>query len=117
MATSSNLAPRELYRYNWRTELFLKKYREGLPLTLVNGGEAILEYDRTVEQLIESRGNSRFTMKGVDGKSYTLSNFAKTDDRLLAVSLILRLHMRMRVGTNIIFIQIMMIVSSANLPK
>lgn len=76
--TQSNLAPRELYRYEWRTDLFLHKYRKGLPLTLVGGGEAFLVYDKAVDDLITRRGNSRFTMKGFDGKSYALSNFAKT---------------------------------------
>lgn len=77
-STSSNLAPRELYRYDWRAEKFLEKFRNAEPLTLVDGGSVILKYDKTVDVLISARSRLRLSLTGIDGKVYALSNFAKT---------------------------------------
>jgi hypothetical protein len=79
MKSSSNLAPRELYRYDWRVEMFLSKFRNQVPLTLVNGDESVtLVFDDRIETLIMNRSRDRIVLQGTDGKSYSLSSFAKT---------------------------------------
>lgn len=78
MKSKSSLAPCELYRYDWRVDKFLEKFRNELPLTHIDGSSVILKYDKTVDVLISARSRLRLTLTGLDGKRYTLSNLAKT---------------------------------------
>lgn len=77
----SNLAPSELYKYSWRTELFLKKYKDGEPLTLTTKAEVVLSYDPKIEDAIrEKRDAAKIRLLGQDGTQYKLSDFAKTTE-------------------------------------
>lgn len=81
LTEGSNLAPSELYKYDWRLELFIDKFKSGLPLTLVKGGEISLHYDSDSEQRLREKNNpAKIEFKGYDGSSYSLKDFAKTKE-------------------------------------
>ena len=75
----TNLAPAELYKYDWRVELFLDKYKNKSPFTLTSGSEVVLIYDENIESLLRSKMNAaKITFTGLDSYSYKLGDFAKT---------------------------------------
>lgn len=77
----SNLAPAELYKYSWRVELFLDKYKRKLPLTLTSGAEIVLKYDQHREADIRNKTNpAKILFIGLDNRTYKLSDFAKTQE-------------------------------------
>lgn len=79
IAEGSNLAPAELYKYSWRVDLFLDKYKNGHPLTLTTGAEIVLKYDETKEAEVRSKTNpGKIVFLGIDSHLYKLSDFAKT---------------------------------------
>lgn len=81
LTEGANLAPSELYKYDWRLEMFIDKFKGGLPLTLVKGGEIILHYDAQQENLLRSKTNpGKIQFKGYDGAIYYLKDFAKTKE-------------------------------------
>lgn len=81
ISEGSNLAPSELYKYSWRVELFLDKYKNGLPLTLTNGNEIVLKYDEDRDADIRNKANpAKIFVIGLDNRTYKLSDFAKTQE-------------------------------------
>lgn len=80
---ASNLAPAELFKYNWRISIFLNKYQNREPFTTLSGRQIILDYDTDIVQAI--RANSRGALVGkilvdVDGNKWALSDLKKTDE-------------------------------------
>jgi hypothetical protein len=75
----SNLAPGELYKYDWRLELFIDKFKKGLPLELTDGKNIVLSYDPALEERLRKKDKpATIKFHGVDNKDYTLGKFAKT---------------------------------------
>lgn len=78
---STNLAPSQLYKYDWRLELFIKKFKEGLPIQLVSGSSVILTYDAAIEDELRNKINpARIKFHANDNQKYTLGKFAKTKE-------------------------------------
>lgn len=81
LTEGSNLAPSELYKYDWRLEMFIDKLKSGLPLTLTKGGEIALHYDADAERRLREKDNpAKIAFKGYDGAAYTLKDFSKTKE-------------------------------------
>lgn len=77
----SNLAPSELYKYTWRVDLFLKKFKNGEPLTLTTKSDIVLSYDPAIEDAIRNKQDpTKIRLLGIDGKQYKLGDFAKTTE-------------------------------------
>jgi len=77
----SNLAPSQLYKYSWRVEKFIEKFRLGQPIELVTGGNVVLKYDQKLETQITQKINpGKIVFAGKNGKTYSLSDFAKTKE-------------------------------------
>jgi hypothetical protein len=71
------LYPQELYKYDWRTELFLKKYEAGEPFELLDGSFVTFTFDIETYNSIQNRSTDRITFES-EGNTYTLSKIAKT---------------------------------------
>lgn len=70
------LFPAELYKYDWRTELFLKKYETGEPFELLDGSFVTFTYNPDIYDAIQSRSSARITFDA-DGQKYHFKNIAK----------------------------------------
>lgn len=75
---TSNLAYGELYKYNWRIEKFLEKYKAEEPFELIDGSSVILSYSDNVYSIISDRKRDRITLLNKEGKSFSLSDLKKT---------------------------------------
>lgn len=81
LTEGSNLAPSELYKYDWRLELFIDKLKSGLPLTLVKGGEISLHSDADAERRLRAKQDpGKIPFRGYDNAVYYLKDFAKTKE-------------------------------------
>lgn len=81
IAEGANLAPAELYKYDWRLEMFIDKLKSGLPLALVKGGEVSLHYDSTAESRLRSKQDpGKIPFRGYDNAVYYLKDFAKSKE-------------------------------------
>ena len=80
--SSANLAPRELYRYKWRSQLWLTKYENRLPFVTTDGGSVLLKYEESVATAIKHHLSDRVSLILHDdsGKKWSLSNLAKTPE-------------------------------------
>jgi hypothetical protein len=79
--SEGNLAPAELYKYDWRLELFLDKYKNGKPFDLVNGKQIVIIYDQSVEADLRNKNNpGKIIFTGLDQNKYKLSDFAKSKE-------------------------------------
>ena len=73
------LSPAEMYKYDYRAELFLDKIKKGEPFTLVKGGKVVFQKDPEVMDALKLRE----PLKGImltseDGKQYKFSDVLKT---------------------------------------
>lgn len=81
LSEATNLAPSELYKYDWRLELFIDKFKTASELSLVNGKTVKLHYDESSERRLRSKDNpGKIQFKGYDSNVYTLKDFAKTKE-------------------------------------
>lgn len=71
------LAPSELFKYDYRVELFLNKYRSGEPFELLDGSLVTFEYDVDTDKLIQDRMTKKLSFRSADGSIYRFSNIAK----------------------------------------
>lgn len=77
----SNLAGRELYKYDWRAEVFLRKYQERQPFTLTNGKTVTFTVDKSVVSTVKGRKpTTGIEMLATDGKQYKFKDLAKDAD-------------------------------------
>ena len=74
----SNLAGKELYKYDWRAELFLKKLKNNEPFELVGGKKVIFIQSKDVIDIVKKR-QSTTGVKLYDkkGNSYLFKDIAK----------------------------------------
>ena len=74
----SDLARKELYKYPWRVDLFLEKYRNRKPFTLVRGGETILVPDERIANLVSKRGELKnIKLRNDKGETFAFSDLKK----------------------------------------
>lgn len=78
------LSPKELFKYDWRREIFLKKYKNKEPFVLVGGSKIVFIINKEIVSIVE-RGNNpnaltREGLVGVDGKQYSFSKIEKTKE-------------------------------------
>jgi hypothetical protein len=76
------MTPAEWLKYDWRIELFLKKFRNKDPFELANGKKVIFDYDKVVERNIASRDRSEIAKVRLfgasDGNIYKMSDLGKS---------------------------------------
>ena len=79
---AANLGASELYKYEKRVDLFLKKYKAEEPFQLVDGGEVVLKYDTNTEKAIKDKDNpSKIVFTSKEGnKTFKLTNLRKTSE-------------------------------------
>lgn len=81
LAEAGNLAPFELYKYDWRLDLFINKYKEGQPFTVKDGTEAFLVYDENIEKQLRNNNNpGKIVFKSKDNRALKLGDFVKTKE-------------------------------------
>lgn len=73
------LYPAELIKYDWRLELFLKKYENGEPFTLLDGSFITFTFDESTYNSIQSKNLTKLTFES-GGNTYRFSNIAKTEE-------------------------------------
>ena len=77
----ANLAGNQLYKYDWRIEVFIKKYLAELPFDLVGGKKVKLRYDKKVVDTLNRRGaTTNVVLEGYDGKNYKFKDLLKTGE-------------------------------------
>jgi len=79
---ATNLGASELYKYEKRVDLFLKKYKAEEPFKLVDGGEVVLKYDTKTEKAIKNKDNPNkivFTSKE-GNKTFKLTDLRKSSE-------------------------------------
>ena len=75
---ASDLSQSELYKYPWRVDLFIEKYRNRKPFTLVRGGETILVPDERIADLVSKRGVLRnVNLRNDKGETFAFSDLKK----------------------------------------
>jgi hypothetical protein len=81
---ATNLAPSELYKYEWRVEKFLQKYKDKQPFELNDNSFVTLEYSDEIYNAILTKNNLEYLRSSflVDsqGNKYRLSDLKKTND-------------------------------------
>jgi len=82
LTEGANLAPAELYKYDWRVDMFLDKYKNNMPLTLASGGEVVLRYDAKIAAEVKAKNNPGKIVfySAKDDATYALKDFAKTKE-------------------------------------
>jgi hypothetical protein len=81
LSEGANLAPSELYKYDWRLELFIDKLKNGSDMTLVNGATVSLHYDAEAESRLRAKKDpGKIQFRGYDNATYTLKDFSKTKE-------------------------------------
>lgn len=82
LTEGANLAPAELYKYDWRVDMFLDKYKNSQPLTLAAGGEVVLRYDAKTAADVKAKNNPGKIVfhSAKDDATYALKDFAKTKE-------------------------------------
>jgi len=76
------MTPAEWLKYDWRIEVFLRKYRDKEIFELANGKKMIFDYDKGVERDVASRNRKKITdvrlFGATDGKIYRMSDIGKS---------------------------------------
>ena len=75
------MTPKEFLKYDWRIEVFLRKYKAGEPFDLAKGGKMKFTYQADVAKSVESRNQAKLKnvrLLGTDGKEYLLSALGKS---------------------------------------
>lgn len=81
LSEGSNLAPSELYKYDWRLEMFIDKLKNGEELVLTNGSRVKLHYEAEAEHRLRAKDNpGKIQFQGYNGATYTLKDFAKSKE-------------------------------------
>lgn len=85
IAEMAALSPKEMIKYDWRVEVFLRKYKsknkKERTFDLAKGGKATFVYQPKIAQIIARRNQSELRdvrLLGDDGKEYRLSALEKT---------------------------------------
>lgn len=77
-AGMSNLGGNELYKYEWRAELFLKKYKSSSPFELTNGKSVVFQKSKAVVDIVTNRQPTRgVKLLAKDGTEYQFKDLKK----------------------------------------
>lgn len=75
------LTAKEILKYDWRTELFLKKYKDGEKFEMKDGKKRSFVYDRDVYNAVKNRNQvdmNKIRLIGDDGIEYRLGALGKS---------------------------------------
>jgi hypothetical protein len=77
------MTPKEWLKYDWRIEVFLKKYKNKEPFELKNGQKVIFVYDNETYNAMKSRDSKRIgsiTLSDSRGITYRVSDIGKNKE-------------------------------------
>ena len=78
------LSPKELFKYDWRREIFLKKYKNKEPFELVGNSKIVFVINKEIVSIVEKGNNpnalTKLGLVGTDGKIYSFSKLEKTKE-------------------------------------
>jgi len=77
------LTPNEIFKYEWRVELFLRKYHEKEPFEVKGNKKVIFVENRDIVKAIKSRDSTSMTKIGllaIDGIPYKFSDLEKSKE-------------------------------------
>jgi len=78
---ASNLGGRELYKYDWRVEVFLKKYQNKDMFELINSNKVIFIPQKEIIEAIKKRQTTtNIKLITIDGISYKFSDLKKNKE-------------------------------------
>lgn len=80
---ASNLAPAELFKYQWRVDIFLKKYENKEPFELTNGQTVTFVPDQNIIKALKTENRSILQSNKLlttDSQQVSLSEVKKTKD-------------------------------------
>ena len=77
----SNLAGKVIYKYAFRVEVFLKKFKEGDSFTLTSGKKVAFVYDKSVENVLRKQQSTRdVKFLDAEGNNYAFRDLMKTSE-------------------------------------
>jgi hypothetical protein len=79
----SPLSPAEFMKYEWRIDVFLKKYKNEEPFSMKDGKTLSFHYDPSVAEIMQKKSQTemrKVLLLGKDGKQYKLSALGKDKD-------------------------------------
>lgn len=76
----TKLTPAEWRKYDWRVDVFLKKYKEQDEFYLADGKKVKFEYSREVERQMKAKDFNKVVLTDKDGNAYKLSQLGKTPE-------------------------------------
>lgn len=79
----TRMTPREFLKYDWRIDVFLRKYKEKEPFDLADGSKVTFIFDPTIAKAVETRDRKALDavrMTDSDGNEYRLSDIGKSAD-------------------------------------
>jgi hypothetical protein len=74
----SNLGGKELYKYDWRAEVFIKKLKNGELFDTTTGKIKLLPATSLIKAIEKRESLTNVPIIGTDGKKYKISDFVKT---------------------------------------
>ena len=77
------MTPKEWVKYDWRIEVFLKKYKEKQPFELRNSQKVVFNYDKSVYDAMASRDQKRIggiVLTGTNKNTYKASDIGKNKE-------------------------------------
>jgi len=77
------MTPKEWIKYDWRIEVFLKKYKDKQPFELRTGQKVVFVYDKSVYDAMASRDQKRISnivLTGTNKTSYKASDIGKNKE-------------------------------------
>ena len=77
----ANLSQAQLYKYDWRVDMFINKLKAGEPFELISGEEVTLVPDPDVIDVLRRKGNLRgIELETEDGEPVKFSDIKKTGE-------------------------------------
>lgn len=79
----TKMTPAEFVKYDWRIDVFLRKYKEEDSFTLATGRSIKFHYDPTIAKIMDKRNQQllkNVRLLGQDKKEYVLSELGKDRD-------------------------------------
>jgi len=77
------MTPKEWLKYDWRIEVFLKKYKDKQPFELRNGQKVVFNYDKSMYDAMASRDQKRISniiLTGTNKNTYKASDIGKNKE-------------------------------------
>lgn len=79
----TKMSPAEFMKYDWRVDVFLRKFKDEESFTLASGGSMKFYYDPVIAKVMDARNQQTMrnvVLLGHDGKEYKLSDLGKDRD-------------------------------------